>query len=90
MKVTTSPVPLRVPVAITTGVDASEHTVAEVKVVLRGHLLSVVVPPEDQVTVFVNCAVVIVPELLIYANWAAFELASGIAPAAAPPTVALG
>ena len=75
---------------MTTGADKSEHPVAEVKVVLRGHLLSFVVLPEDQVTVFVNCAVVMVPELLINANWAAFVLASAIAPPAAPPTVALG
>ena len=75
---------------MTTGADPSEHAAAEKKVVLRGHLLSFVVLPEDQVTVFVNCAVVIVPELLINANWAPVTLASAIAPLAAPPTVALG
>ena len=68
----------------------SEHTVAEVKVVLSGQRFSVVVFADDHVTVFVNFAVSIVPEFFMKANWAAFEFISVIAPVAAPPVVALG
>ncbi len=83
--------PLVVPVAIETGTDELEHKVAEVKVVLRGQFFSVVVLLEVHVTVFVNFAVLIVPEFLMKRNWAAFEFTSVIAaPVAAPPVVALG
>ena len=91
MKVTTSAVPLVVPVAIVTGTDELEHKVAEVKVVLRGQFFSVVVLLEVHVTVFVNFAVLMVPEFFMKRNWAAFEFTSVIAaPVAAPPAVALG
>ena len=68
----------------------SEHTVAEVKVVLSGQRFSVVVFADDHVTVFVNFAVSIVQEFFMKANWAAFEFISVIAPVAAPAAVALG
>ena len=83
--------PLAVPVAIVAGAEELEHKVAEVKVVLRGQFFSVVVLLEVHVIVFVNFAVLIVPEFLIKRNWAALEFASVIAaPVAAPPAVALG
>jgi hypothetical protein len=89
--VITRAVPFVVPEAIVTGADASEHKVAEVKVVLRGQFFSVVVLFEVHVIVFVNFAVLIVPEFLMKRNWAAFEFASVIGvPVAAPPAVALG
>ena len=68
----------------------SEHTVAEVKVVLSGQRFSVVVLAVDHVTVFVNFAVSIVPEFFMKANWAAFEFISVIAPLADPVESALG
>ena len=68
----------------------SEHTVAEVNVVLSGQRFSVVVFADDHVTVFVNFAVSRVPEFFMKANWAAFEFISVIAPLAVPPAVALG
>ena len=60
--------PLVVPEAIVTGADESEHKIADVKVVFRGHLFSVVVFPPAHVTLFVNFAVLIVPEFLMKRN----------------------
>ena len=91
MKVTTRAAPFAVPVAIVAGVELSEHLFADVKVVLRGQFFRVVVLTPAHVTVFVNLAVLIVPEFFMKRNWAALEFTSVIAaPVAAPPAVALG
>ena len=91
MKITTKAAAFAVPVAIVTGVDPSEHKAAELKVVLSGQRLSVVVLTPAQVTVFVNFAVSRVPEFFMKANWAALEFRSVIAaPVVEPVDNALG
>ena len=60
--------PLEIAEEIVTGDVASEHEVAELKVILRGHFFSSVELLEAHVIVIVNFAVLIVPEFLMKRN----------------------